>query len=740
MPMISIRIYCFLALLSALFGAEAAELDINGGITHWAFQELSRPQTPTESLPDRSRVRNPIDAFIIHAQDAAQVELASDAEPVALLRRVYLDLIGLPPTPEEQAAFLQNPSDEAYSSIVDDLLARPQHGERWARHWLDVVRYAETKGYERDDDRNFTWRYRDYVIDAFNRDMPYDQFVREQLAGDELPNAEHAQRIATTFLRLGPYDTIANSRDVAKFNQLDDILATTSQTFMGQTIQCARCHDHKFEPFSQVDYYRMLGAFDSLDIGSKGKPLKMSDAELAHNEAIEHEMMPHRSNLEACQTPILQRISANPMEGDKEMQVDKNLMKDLPQLMEAMSMPIAAREKKHHDLLNRYKGKIDDAMKKRATDEEMARLETIRQKISALEEQVVKPVEAWVFDDGTKKSMTRVKIRGDVKRDGEEVPFGIPVVFNQGALTTPEPTAAAHDEASGKTPIPEKRRLWLANWMTGAGSPLTARVMVNRVWQGHFGTGFMENANNFGIKAGAPTHPQLLEWLASDFRDNGWQLKRLHKLIVTSSTYRQSAAHDHPEADPDNKLFTRWPLHRLEAEIIRDSMLAVSGQLNLKSHGPSIYPPVNDVVVGTSASKGWKTSSEEEAARRSIYVYAKRAIPLPELALMDAPEAGESCDKRKVSTTAIQSLLMLNGRFSAEQAKHLAARVRDEAGEDRSAQIRHGFQRALCRPPTPEEMALSLKFFEGETDAQGVDPLLNFCLALFNSNEFLYPN
>ncbi|MFT5128787.1 MAG: hypothetical protein ACI8W8_002406, partial [Rhodothermales bacterium] len=737
----------------------AAELDLKGGVAHWAFQELQQPVPP--STKSQARVRNPIDAFVIHAQEQAGVEMAKDADPSALLRRIYLDLIGLPPTPDEHATFLKNPSDHAYAAVVDDLLSRPQYGERWARHWLDVVRYAETKGYERDDDRKFTWRYRDYVIDAFNDDMPYSQFIHEQLAGDELPDANHRTHIATTFLRLGPYDTIANSRDVAMFNQLDDIVATTAQTFMGQSIQCARCHDHKFEPFSQVDYYRMLGAFDSLNIGAGEKSLKMSDAEIAQNEALVHKMMPHRAELEQCQTPILKRIAANPMEDDKDMRVDQNLVKELPKLMEAMSMAIPAREKKHEDLLKRYQGKIADAMKKRATDVEKERLAVIRADLDALEKERVEPVKAWIFADREKRAMTRVKIRGDVKQDGEEVPFGIPVVFNMGMLKSPAPgrlpgeqiiddfeadfskwtvtgdafgqapksvedkdrpkgmvgnsaafsdnhesgnsatgtlsspefvlnsrylsfyiaggnkkneagiklhsgeellinsTGANNakfkqhiwdlekhlgqsvqlqifdsatsgwgyvaidsimlsDERPANNPIPEQRRLWLANWLTDEGSPLAARVMANRVWQYHFGDGFLDNANNFGLKAGRPTHPALLEWLAADFRDNGWSLKRLHRQIVSSSTYRQSAFHDAPQADPQNTLLTRWPIQRLQAEIIRDSLLAVSGQLNLKSHGPSVYPPIDKgVVSGASAGRGWKNSPTEEAARRS---------------------------------------------------------------------------------------------------------------------------
>lgn len=599
-------------------------IDLEPARRHWAFQPLTKPVVPAGSDRQNS---SPIDAFIRNRMELAGIRPADPAKPHVLLRRVYLDLIGLPPTRQQQDEFARNPSAAAYAAIVDDLLARPQYGERWGRHWLDVVRYAETKGYERDDFRPGVWRYRDYVIRSFNADKPYDQFLTEQLAGDELPDATPEMQLATTFLRLGPYDSIANSKEVAKYNQLDDILGTTTLAFMGQTIQCARCHDHKFEPIAQLDYFKLLGAFESLSIGSGGRKIG--------------------------------------------------------------------------------------------------------------------PFHAFVFNDNPKPKQTRIHVRGNVKAQGKAVAFGLPAAFDPGDLPPPAPTKSSPG-----------RRLWLAKYLTGPGSHLTARVIANRIWHYHFGRGFMQDPSNFGIQGGEPSHPKLLEFLAYELRSGGWKLKRLHKMIVLSNTYRQSAVHPNPRADIENIFFSRWPLHRLQAEAIRDSMLAASGKLNLKMGGESIHPPFENQIAGDSSKNTWKKSPEVEASRRSVYVYGKRAIPLPDLSLLDAPESTESCGQRRVSTTAVQSLLLLNGKSALRNAVHLAERIKKESQGDRAEHVHRAFQLVLCRPPSPEEIDLSLEFLDSslhppnddaraekhETVAGPRDPLTAFCLMLFNTNEFVYAN
>ena len=408
---------------------------------------------------------------------------------------------------------------------------------------------------------------------------------RADRQGDEISNANQETQIGTTFLRLGPYDSIANNKDIAKYNQLDDILGTTSLAFMGQTIQCARCHDHKFEPITQEDYFSMLGAFESLSIGSG--------------------------------------------------------------------------------------------------------------------ERTIGSIKAWVFSDRGKPKPTKLHVRGDVMVRGREVAFGLPVVFDTDGLSPP----VAQKNSSG-------RRLWLAQYMTGQGSHLTARVMANRVWHYHFGKGFLENPSNFGSNGGKPTHPKLLDYLAYELRDGGWKLKRLHKMIVLSNTYRQSASHPKPQADIENKLFSRWPLHRLQAEVIRDSMLSVSGKLNLKMAGESVHPAFENQIAGDSSRNTWKKSPEEEASRRSVYVYAKRAIPFPDLALLDAPESTESCGLRKTSTTAVQSLLLMNGKSAFKNAEYLAERVKREAKDDFTSQIKSAFKLVLCREPNASELKLSLAFLD----------------------------
>jgi hypothetical protein len=595
---------------------------------HWAFKAIRQPAVPI--VNDRAWVRTPIDTFILAKLEAAGLKPSPPAARRTLLRRVYLDLTGLPPTPEEQQAFLSDHSPDAFARVVDDLLSRPQYGERWGRHWLDVARYAESNGYERDGAKPSAWRYRDYVIDSFNRNKPYDRFLTEQLAGDELDDSNAETQIATTFLRLGTWDDEPADPKVDRYDQLDDVLGTTATAFLGLTLRCARCHDHKFEPFSQADYYKMLAVFEPL------------------------------------QRP----------------QQDRHDL-DVPVGIPGEANAFAA-----------------------------FRLTGTR---------------AYIWKEtGTKAPVTHVLRRGDPNRPREEVGPAVPVVLVRRPLDEPKSTA----RTTG-------RRLWLARWLTRPDNPLTARVIVNRVWQWHFGRGLVPTANDFGTAGEPPSHPQLLDWLAARFVADGWRLKPLHRLIVLSSAY-QTTATASAEAlriDPRNTLASHWRQRRLEAEAVRDSMLAASGRLNLEERGPSMYPTLARAVLeGQSRpGDGWGRSDERQQARRSVYIFVKRSLAVPELDLLDAPDTTSSCEARPVSTTAPQALTFLNGAFANEQARQFAERLRREAGDDPAAQVRRAFELALCRLPRDEELNDGVRFLRRQR-------LEALCLVMLNLNEFVYLN
>jgi hypothetical protein len=680
----------YLLLLLALFAVGSdveAKPSIDKARDHWSFRPVRRPSVPV--VRQRDWPRSPLDAFVLARLEAAGLQPAPSADKRTLLRRAYLDVIGLPPTAEEQQAFLDDSSADAFVRVVDRLLARPEYGERWARHWLDVARYAESNGYERDGGKPNAWRYRDYVIEALNRDKPFDRFVREQLAGDELSDANAETRIATTFLRLGTWDDEPADFGVDRYDQLDDVLGVTASAFLGLTLRCARCHDHKFEPFSQRDYYRMLAVFD---------PLKRPQIVVSATHRREYEMFVGTNDeLRAfwrgvgSEASLLTGTLLTGLSGQSRLGA-------APQLgMLAKSQP------------------------------------------SQLPQAHV-----W-YEDSPQAPATRLFRRGDPKRATESVEPGVPVVLVKQQPATPKPLA----HSTG-------RRLWLARWITQPDNPLTARVIVNRVWQHHFGTGLVATPNDFGLMGARPSHPELLDWLADWFVAGGWRLKPLHRLILLSRAYQTSSAGEGDAAHGERKraLFGRWRQHRLEAEAIRDSLLAVSGQLERVSGGPSVFPPLPRAVLDgqSKPGSGWGISDARQASRRSIYVYCKRSLAVPELELLDTPDTTSSCEQRPISTTAPQALTFLNGAFLHEQAAHWAARLRREAGAEPAAQVRRAFVLALCRSPQPDELRLSLAFLtrqqrqiEDEARRAGQPlgdarrrALIAFCVVLLNTNEFFY--
>jgi hypothetical protein len=624
---------------------------------HWAFRPVKRPAVPVvknSQWPD-----NPIDTFILAGLEARGLEPNPPAAKVELIRRVWYDLTGLPPTPEDVNSFVADASPQAYETVVDRLLNSPHYGEKWGRHWLDLVRFAETNSYERDDPKPNAWRYRDYVIGSFNDDKPYDRFVREQLAGDELVAGASAgdsvaeALIATGYYRLGIWDDEPTDRDQARFDGLDDIVATTGQVFLGLTFDCARCHDHKIDPIPQKDYYRLLAFFHNINHYRNGGPTDEVALILPPEAMKRHE--------ETEGAPVL-------------------------------------------------KGK----RKQKETG----------------------PMALCVTEAGSRAPDTFVLVRGNPQVKGDKVEPAFPQVLGGAIPVIQVPSAEA------KT---ARRRLALANWIASADNPLTARVMVNRLWQYHFGRGIVRSPNNYGLQGEKPTHPELLDWLAAEFVSQGWRMKPLHRLIVTSKAYRMSSRGNSKSlsTDPMNDGFWRFDMRRLTGEEIRDSMLAVNGTLNSKMYGPGVYvdiPP--EVLAGQSRpGYGWGKSPPPEQARRSVYIHVKRSLLTPILETFDVAETDRSSPVRFVTTQPTQALTMLNSAFLNEQASQLAGRLRRLAGTDLNKQVRWGLRLVTARQPRPTEIERGAALMKALSEREGasVDEALTlYCLVLLNLNEFVY--
>jgi hypothetical protein len=649
---------------------------------HWAFQPLQRSAPP--AVRDANWCNNPIDAFILAGLEAQGLQPAPPAEPRALLRRLHLGLTGLPPTPEEVEDFervMRTNPQAGIAGIVERLLASPRYGERWARHWLDLVRYADTNGYERDAARPHVWRYRDYVIRAFNEDRPFDRFILEQLAGDELPDATGDTLIATGYYRLGPWDDEPADPKEDRFDQLDDLVNTTSQAFLGLTLACARCHDHKFEPLTMLDYYRMVAVFQPLQRPTQGR--RELDLPAGSPQQIAHLAARDRS-LALLRTTALSLRGAAPST-------------PAPALLDAISGAL------RHTIPDLPRG-------------------------------------YFLHEPSPQAPVTHLLLRGKAARPGPRVEPGVPAVMvtTQPAFLPPSATS--------------RRRLTLARWIASRDNPLTARVIVNRVWHYHFGQGLVRTPSDFGVMGQPPTHPELLDWLADSFMREGWSLKKLHRLIVTSATYQQSSRGKTPAADPDNRLLWRFPYRRLEAEAIRDAMLAVSGRLNPRMYGPSMYPfiPPEALAGNSDPDKIWPAFDEPDASRRTLYAFQKRSMVVPLLEVLDLCDSTRSCDKRLVTTVAPQALSLFNGDFVQRQARHFAERLQREAGAEPAAQLERAYLLALCRPPAAPERTLMLDFLSQEADnlrRAGVpddtarrQALEQLCRVLFNLNEFVYPD
>ncbi len=676
---------------------------------HWSFQPVRRPAIP--AVKDGSWVRNPIDSFILARLEAKGLVPNPPAARQELLRRVTYDLTGLPPAPADVAAFLNDPAPDAYEKLIDRLLESPRYGEKWARHWLDLVRYAETNSFERDNPKPHVWRYRDYVIRTFNSDKPYDVFLKEQLAGDELGRTDADALIATGYYRLGIWDDEPSDHLLARYDGLDDIVATTGQVMLGLTFDCARCHNHKIDPIAQKDYYRLLAFFHNINHYRNGGPT--DEAPIFTSAGDEAAYQAQARALQERRKALQDRID--------ELEAEFRRL-DPPSA--AAPPTIFARSIQREGL-------------KLLGPERFATYTQLRKQIEALKKQQPSAERALVVTEaGPNAPETFVLLRGNPQVKGEKVVPGFPSVFSLPDPAVPAPRPGAR--SSG-------RRLVLANWIASPDNPLTARVMVNRLWQHHFGRGIVRSPNDFGLQGFRPTHPELLDWLASEFVTRGWSVKAMHRLILTSNTFRMSSRADDKAlaADPMNDLFWRFDMRRLTGEEIRDTILAVCGNLNRKMYGPSVYPDIpKEVLAGQSVpGRGWPVSPPDEQNRRSVYVHVKRSLLLPILETFDLAETDRTTPVRFSTTQPTQALGMLNGEFLNKQAKIFAGRLRKDAGADPHAQVRLALSLATSRAPTDAEVGRGVRFMQAlrTQDGASAERALDlFCLLVLNLNEFMY--
>jgi hypothetical protein len=683
----------------------------------WAFRPVVRPAIP--SVKDREWCKNPIDAFLYAKLEAANLKPAPPTDKVTLLRRVYFAVIGLPPSPAEVDAFLEDKSPIAYEKVVDHLLASRHYGEHWGRHWLDLVRYAETNSFERDGAKPFVWRYRDYVIRAFNDDKPYDHFLKEQLAGDELDDVTPDGLIATGYYRLGTWDDEPANPLLAYYDELDDIAATTGQVFLGLTVNCARCHDHKIDPFPQKDYYQLLAFFHGIrhfdnGAGSLRSIAGEEDRRKHHDQIAAYDKK--LADLKAKMAAIEDSLKPHLRGGERD---DFNHEVNRPKI------------------IRKYTPKV-------VSEENGTRYEALLKEYSGLR---IKPppggaLALCVTEEGSQVKDTFILMRGNPLSHGNKVEPGFPSV-----LSPPDAPALTIAVPNKEPKTPGRRRV-LADWLANPQNPLTARVMVNRVWQYHFGRGLVRSSNNFGYQGTPPTHPELLDWLAGEFVRGGYRLKPLHRLILTSRAFRMAGDAD-PSAlakDPENDLLQHFDLRRLTAEEVRDSILAVCGNLNLaKTEGPSVYPIIpKEVLAGQSMpGNGWGQSTPEEAASRSVFIHVKRTLPIPLLAAFDGADLDATCPVRFTTTQPTQALALLNSEFVNGQAKLFAENLRKEAGEDVTDQVRLALRRVTQRAPTEKEIERGIRFITDTREKDKLseeEALRRFCLLALNLNEFVFLN
>ncbi len=673
---------------------------------HWAFEPLARPALPAA---ESAWVRNPIDRFVLARLTKEGTSPSAEAPKAILFRRVSLDLRGLPPSPQELEEFLADTRPDAYERTVDRFLASPHYGERFARPWLDLARYADSDGFEKDLVRPWAWRYRNWVINALNADMPFSQFTVEQLAGDLLPNATVEQRVATGFNRMTLYNREAGvSRQEDRFEQTVNRANTIATTFLGLTAGCAQCHDHKYDPISQREYYQLFAFMDAAqheDIdaplpGELGPWLRAKPAYDAKRKALleEYNVPALQAGFEAEFTKAIKKPGDN-LEWDFWVTSCTAMVERCQQLW---LKPPAERTPREADILTDYfvANLGPDLPRDQAV---LAKFKELRVKLAELKSTLPRFSQAYVMT-ANPGAETHIALKGDFKRPGLAVKPGTLAVlppFNPGN---------------------EPPRLAFAKWLTNEANPLTPRVIANRAWQEFFGRGIVKTSEDFGTQGDRPTHPELLDWLAVELREGGWSMKHLHKTIVMSATYRQSsnARPELKEKDPENTWLARQNRLRLPAELIRDSALAASGLLATEVGGPSVMPPQPASVTALGyGSRKWEESQGPDRYRRGLYIHFQRTTPYAQLMTFDAPDSNVACSRRRPSNTPLQSLNLLNDPVFFEAAQGLATRVDREAPA--SAKLNYAFELALGRPAEPSELERLSKYLDAQASLVAKD-------------------
>lgn len=767
MPRLALILSSF-AVTLAVFGGESPappETFSDDQRGHWAYQPIGRPEPP--EVKESGWVRNPIDQFILAWQEEVEFDHAPEADKVALIRRVTFDLTGLPPTPAEVEAFLNDSRTDAYERVVDRLLASKAYGERWAQHWLDLAHYADSNGFEIDAERPDAWRYRDWVVNALNADMPYDRFLAMQIAGDELIPGDSSGLIATGFGRAGPREVVAGNviAEEKRQSELTEITGTVGSVFLGLTIGCARCHDHKFDALPTTDYYRLQAFFAAARMVER--PIAEAAERESHEaskKAIAQQVAPLRKRMAEIEAPYRKLLN------------DRKHASLSPAEREVMSVPKEKRSSAQKRLAQGLEITLKISWEEVA--EEVARnpadfteRESLKRRIHDIEVTLPRPpahAQALVDEKPTAPE-THVYHRGEFKNRGPLVEPRPP-----GVILASQPGDAFGESSVTPTETTTGRRLALARWLTREDNPLTSRVIVNRLWQHHFGRGIVATPSDFGVRGERPSHPLLLDWLAMELKSRGWRLKPLHRLMVTSATYRQDsrpetvkAAGQQTEDDPENTLLWRMNRRRLEAESLRDAMLSASGERNPKAGGPGVLVPIEKEIEDLIFTEAevvdlWpETPDPSEYARRSLYLFRKRNVRYPMFDAFDAPDTQTACPQRGVSTHALQALVMLNSDFAADRARALAGRLFLEGGASAQTRIRRAYEVVLAREPKPREIEQASRFLDAQAiflrdraeqgqplarptgSPAGIDPAeaaawVDFALAMLNRNEFIY--
>jgi hypothetical protein len=719
---------------------------------YWAFQLPAPPTVPASHDPWN---QNPIDAFLRKAMDERGLRPAPEADARTLVRRAYLDLTGLLPTPAEIQVFVSDNAPDRWERLVDRLLASPHYGERWGRHWLDVARYADSNGFEHDFDRPNAWRYRDYVIRAFNADKPFDVFLKEQIAGDELDKVTNESLIATGFLRCHAkvgFREKDNPRN--RYDYLDDMIATIGRGVLGLTVQCARCHDHKFDPIRQVDYYRLEAAlFGYVEVDH---PLVTATEAATYERkiaGITARTKSLREQIRQIEQPYRDVLLP---EQYKEFPENVQIAIRTPEAQRSPGQALLAAQ------VIRTTSVSSEEIVRIMKPDDLARRRDLMAEIQSIEREKPVPIPmAMGITDGDYrftpdgpgdepepgKGVKREAIEGsflhtgsgrykpppayflfhgDDQSHGPEMQPGFPSVITYGNPAVEIPSANGH--TSG-------RRRALAEWLVSRDNPLTARVIANRVWHHHFGRGIVATLDNFGKMGEKPTHPQLLDWLALDLMDHGWSLKHFHRLLMTSNAYRMASQFENSmdlARDPENNYLWRFRMQRLDAEVVRDVILSASGALNSDMYGPPVFPRLQPEVLHTMNKGIWEREEDgPKVWRRSVYVYRKRGLPFPMFEVFDLPDQNTSCGRRNVSTVPTQALTLLNDDFVLRQAQLFADRIRELAPKGPEAQVRAAYEIALCRPPSDEETQLAREFLKNQK-------LVDLAHVLLNLNEFVY--